>query len=177
MDHIKNKAEEAAKEWLKDHDWIDNEGVVKDFAAFHLHMLSRASEQEGKGLTDEERQENMEFWKSAWDDEPTREKVEAELHDYRVILEEVSKVYDTLTMSNISKPNTRAEAVIGEVERIHQQDIDEAVKEALEEQDPKSPEEKVEEIMGIVKEWQRKKSPWTWAELQRLLAEHLTKGN
>ena len=36
----------------------------------------------------------------------------AELYDYHVLMSEVSKVYDACTGGKISKPNTKAEAVI-----------------------------------------------------------------
>jgi hypothetical protein len=75
-------------------------------------------------------QECTDFWKSAWDDDGTREKIINELWDYTVFMENTAKVYDHLTRGNISKVNTIPQAVIDEVERIHQEEIDEAVKDA-----------------------------------------------
>ena len=91
---------------------------------------TRLSEEELKRLTD--------FWKSAWEDEGTREKIINELWDYTVFMENTIKVYDHLTRGNITKINTLPQAVIDEVERIHQQEIDEAVREA-----------EVEEVRGL----------------------------
>ncbi|MDF7810718.1 hypothetical protein [Hymenobacter sp. YC55] len=78
-------------------------------------------------------------WNDFWKDICTNpngsinlEQVKRELADYHGILEEVSKVYDTLTRGNISKPNTLASAVIAEVERIHQEELDELEKELTE---------------------------------------------
>jgi hypothetical protein len=45
-------------------------------------------------------------------DEWNLEQIKLELSDYRVIITEVSRVYDDLTHGRISKPNTAAEAVI-----------------------------------------------------------------
>lgn len=56
-----------------------------------------------------------------------------ELADYDMILGEVSKVYDTLTRGRISKQNTRADAVIAEVESIQEEEQKEIVAEAREE--------------------------------------------
>ena len=61
---------------------------------------------------------------------PLAQRIDDELSDYFGMMAEVSKVYDTLTRSRISKPNTLAVHVISEVQELHQRDIDEAVEEA-----------------------------------------------
>jgi hypothetical protein len=58
------------------------------------------------------RRESAEFWlKDVYPDGITAEKIENELLDYYVILENVSKVYDHITGGIISKQNTLAEEV------------------------------------------------------------------
>ena len=44
------------------------------------------------------------------------DKVKAELYDYKIVMEEVSKVYDHITNGRISKPNTQSDVVISETE-------------------------------------------------------------
>ena len=57
-------------------------------------------------------------WREVWEPivAPTGilelQPVMAELYDYHVLMSEVSKVYDACTGGKISKPNTKAEAVI-----------------------------------------------------------------
>jgi len=60
------------------------------------------------------------------------ERVDAELSDLFAILDEVPKVYDHVTRSRISKPNTAASAVISAADAIVNEDVEEAVKEATE---------------------------------------------
>ena len=55
------------------------------------------------------------------------EEIKKELYDYRNIIREVSIVYDTLTMGNISKPNTEAQVVIDEVNRIQEELSEETI--------------------------------------------------
>lgn len=64
---------------------------------------------------------------------PLAQRIRDELHDFQTVIEEVSKVYCDLTRGRLSKPNTLASAVIGEVQEIQSQDIDEAIAEAVEE--------------------------------------------
>lgn len=77
-----------------------------------------------------------EVWRDFWQDlvaplgRLDEDLVKAELFDYRIVMQEVTKVYDELTCGRISKPNTAAVHVIGEVQGIHQREIDEAVREA-----------------------------------------------
>ena len=59
------------------------------------------------------------------------EQVKRELFDYHHLLQEVPQVYDYITSGRISKPNTYASEVIGQAQECLQRDIDEAVKEAL----------------------------------------------
>lgn len=44
------------------------------------------------------------------------EAVKLELYDYRIVLQEVSKVYDHITNGKFSKPNTAHEYIIDAVE-------------------------------------------------------------
>jgi hypothetical protein len=46
---------------------------------------------------------------------PVLDKIKRELHDYHIVLGEVSRVYDELTGGMLSKPTTRSEAVIDAV--------------------------------------------------------------
>jgi len=57
------------------------------------------------------------FWKELLCGESGKvdmQKVKADLYDYHFILGEVSKVYDHVSGGRISKPNTHADAVLGE---------------------------------------------------------------
>ena len=71
-----------------------------------------------------------ERWKNVVEHEGVldKESIMRELDDYDFLLENVPKVYDHVT-SRISKPNTPAEAVIGEHDDRRREDIDEAVEE------------------------------------------------
>ncbi len=115
------------------------------------YRAGQASQSAGVLITDAERKEMTEFWKSAWEEDATREMIINELHDYTVFMENTVKVYDHLTRGNISKINTIPQAVIHEVERIHQQEIDEAVAEANEEHDGAGV--TVDQIMEVVDDW------------------------
>lgn len=57
------------------------------------------------------------FWKLIVekDGEVDMEQVKKELHDFHFIMGEVSKVYDSLTGGQLSKPNYYADGVINEV--------------------------------------------------------------
>ena len=63
------------------------------------------------------------FWKDILEEngELDWEQVKKELFDYANILREVSIVYDTLTMGRISKPNTKAQVVIDEVNEVNRE--------------------------------------------------------
>lgn len=77
-----------------------------------------------------------EFWQEIvcpngeWD----LEQVKRELFDFHTVIQEVSKVYDDVTMGMFSKPDTRAEFVIDRVRELAQRDVDDALKEMAEEQ-------------------------------------------
>jgi hypothetical protein len=58
------------------------------------------------------------------------DQVKRELFDYHMILGEVPKVYDAVTGGRISKPNTVADAVIGEFESYLERQIEDAMREA-----------------------------------------------
>ncbi len=60
------------------------------------------------------------------------EQIKKELYDYWVLLEEVPKVYETVTGGRISKPNTCSGAVIAEFEDYLTRTADEDVKERTE---------------------------------------------
>jgi hypothetical protein len=79
-------------------------------------------------------------WQDFWKEICTKpdgsldvEQVKKELADYHGIMGEVATVYDTLTMGHISKPNTKASAVISEVQAIQQRELDENWSEAYQE--------------------------------------------
>jgi hypothetical protein len=73
-----------------------------------------------------------EFWREIVENNDralNRDQIMRELHDYRVLLEEVPKVYDEVTGGRLSKPNTAACHVIDAVtER-----VDAAITDALQE--------------------------------------------
>lgn len=75
------------------------------------------------------------FWKEIVENPDgtlNRDQVMRELHDYRVLLEEVPKVYDEVTGGRLSKPNTAACHVIDAVNERIEAAIEAAVKETLE---------------------------------------------
>ncbi len=59
-----------------------------------------------------------EHWKDFCEKEgvPDMDAIKRELHDYWIVMGEVSKVYDHITGGKLSKPNTRAESVIDAAE-------------------------------------------------------------
>ena len=76
------------------------------------------------------------FWQNIVclpDGSPDLAQIKRELYDYHMIIQEVPKVYGHVTGGRISKPHTKAHAVIGEADDRMQEWIDEAVKEALDE--------------------------------------------
>lgn len=76
------------------------------------------------------------FWRGVFDgitDKTEREKIEAELHDFRFMMQQVPKVYGSITGGLLSKRNYYAESVISAAEDYTQQLIDEAIEEAKEE--------------------------------------------
>jgi hypothetical protein len=75
----------------------------------------------------------QEFWLTwTFSEGYTLNDIKAELCDYHMFLQEVAKVYSAVTADRVSKPNTKAEAVIGEYQAVLSDLIDEAVGEATE---------------------------------------------
>ena len=75
--------------------------------------------------------ENADFWNNwVYPEGATAEQIQNELHDFRVLVDNVAKVYDVITGGRISKPMTIPSAVIGVYEDIVQDTIDQAIKEA-----------------------------------------------
>ena len=67
----------------------------------------------------EARLETLEFWqKWVFPDGANPDAIQQELIDFHTVITEVAKVYDNLTNGRISKPTTRAEVVIAEVEYV-----------------------------------------------------------
>lgn len=67
----------------------------------------------------EEILDGTDFWVNwVYPDGANPEEIKNELLDYNMILHNASKVYDHVTKGRISKPNTHAEAVIGEFETL-----------------------------------------------------------
>lgn len=64
------------------------------------------------------------------------QRIKDELLDYMDVLEEVSTVYDSITIGRFSKPNTAARYIIDEVEERIREDVDEALKEQAEAGEP-----------------------------------------
>jgi len=79
-----------------------------------------------------------EVWQEFWIDyvfegkEPTLDQIKAELFDYHNFMSEAAKVYDAVTHGRISKPNTKAEAVIGVYEDCLNESIRDAVDDMVE---------------------------------------------
>lgn len=63
------------------------------------------------------------FWKDILEvnGQINLEQLKKELYDYACMIREVSIVYDTLTMGRISKPNTKAQVVIDEVNEVNRE--------------------------------------------------------
>ena len=60
-----------------------------------------------------------EFWKDLIENEDgtlNKDRLKRELHDYRMIIENASKIYDHVTAGRFSKPNALAEDVIAEAD-------------------------------------------------------------
>jgi hypothetical protein len=74
------------------------------------------------------------IWKDFW--EPIvgqdLEKIKLELYDYYTALQEVTRVYYTLTNGAISKINTDSSVVLSVIEDQINKDTEEAVKDAIE---------------------------------------------
>ena len=64
-----------------------------------------------------------EFWKFIieLDGEIDFEQVKRELYDYRIVMQEVSKVYCEITEGKFSKPNTKAEHIIEAVDEYNEE--------------------------------------------------------
>lgn len=60
------------------------------------------------------------------------ELVKRELHDYYLVMQEVSRVYDHISNGRISKPNTRADVLIAMVDDLASEEIEKLVREELE---------------------------------------------
>ena len=63
------------------------------------------------------------FWKELVEDKHgnlSKEKMMRELHDFKMVMENVSKVYMHITNSRISKPNTLAEVVIEQADEYYE---------------------------------------------------------
>ena len=79
---------------------------------------------------------NTTFWQECWHPEGgTAEQVQAELQDYRMILDEVNKVYYEITGGRFAKQNTAAEHIISRVQELQDEAVREAVEEAEEAKD------------------------------------------
>lgn len=73
-----------------------------------------------------------EFWRGVFSeitDKTEREKIEAELHDFHFIMEQVPQVYMHITGYKLSKCNYYAHSVIAEADERVSKEIEEALKE------------------------------------------------
>src|SRR3990172_12529242 len=67
------------------------------------------------------RVKSAEFWSNwTYPEGATAADVQNELADFRMVMQEVSKVYDHITHGRISKPNTKAEDVIAVADEVLQ---------------------------------------------------------
>jgi hypothetical protein len=65
-----------------------------------------------------------EFWKDIVEDGNGNlniDQIKRELHDFRLVMKNTSKIYDQLTFGRYSKPLTRPEYIISTVEEIYSQ--------------------------------------------------------
>lgn len=91
----------------------------------------RAVEQERDDL--KKKLEGAEFWsKFVYPEGASAQDVQNELDDYHEMMGEVGRVYDHVTGGVISKPNTRASAVIEVADEHIQELIEEAIKDERE---------------------------------------------
>lgn len=89
----------------------------KDLSKSQLRRLNVQFEDALKQAN--EQLEAANFWNNwVYPDGASAEDVQNELADYRFVMQEAAKVYDNLTRGRISKPNTKASAVISVVEEI-----------------------------------------------------------
>lgn len=74
------------------------------------------------------------FWKPILfkDGKLNMDQLKKELCDYYFIIDQVPKVYDYVTGGKVSKPNTYADAVIGEYENYIQEIVNDTLKEEFE---------------------------------------------
>lgn len=66
------------------------------------------------------------FWREVLGEHPTPEQIEAELHDFYILIQEVPKVYDEVTNGRFTKPTTAAEYIIARVEELQNEAVTEA---------------------------------------------------
>ncbi|MFA5048948.1 MAG: hypothetical protein WC516_08045 [Patescibacteria group bacterium] len=86
---------------------------------------------EATGRTPDDTKDSDEFWEPIIykDGKIDEEQVLKELADFYFMMEQVPKVYDTITNGLLSKPLYKAEVVIGKAQDCAQYDIEEAIAE------------------------------------------------
>ena len=87
----------------------------------HEEVMRRVELLEAENAELKRRIESAEFWSNWTSPEgATAVDVQNELADFRMVMQEVSKVYDYITHGRISKPNTKAEDVIAVADEVLQ---------------------------------------------------------
>lgn len=81
---------------------------------------------ETKEQEEERGRKALEFWRETFGHwPPTREEVEAELIDYKMLIDNATRVYVEVTGGAVSKLNTDAEPIVG----LYQEQLDKAYEE------------------------------------------------
>lgn len=126
-------ANQHALEQLGDEQFTNNREAAKAVTSDFKAGISWALKHQGKTV----KKDWEDFWKEICLNEDgtiNLEQIKRELSDFHGVLSEVSKVYENITRGAISKPNTQAKYVIAEVERIHQEELNELEKSQAEDE-------------------------------------------
>lgn len=103
---------------------------------------------------------------------PLAQRIRDEGHDFQMLADHCSHIYDHVTHGRISKPTTLPKVVIAEADHLLSKDIDEAVEEATEEltRERDALRATVERLHGICETFRKGHYTIARGELDRLLA-------
>lgn len=144
MNEFTRKAMELADEMAVR--WHDNRvrhtpETFHDLNVFRYALLAHLEGGELKPILDMmPKAESREAWSFSYPAGMSAQDAANELSDYAFLLDQIPKVYCHITGGRLSKTNYHAHAVIGVHDEVRQEEIDEAVKEALEERDAEAAE-------------------------------------
>ena len=95
--------------------------MMRTWLGFPENWIEEVSRMEAENAELKRRIESAEFWSNwTYPEGATAVDVQNELADFRMVMQEVSKVYDYITHGRISKPNTKAEDVIAVADEVLQ---------------------------------------------------------